>query len=403
MAFTTFNRYMEDLSHFHRERRRCESSFSQSLDCDHIYVLEISNTRLETYLPDSVVIHYRDQFLLYTKIDPMQRLSSAYHKYISRVFHVNHYARDIPYLLTGLQSIIKTQCNDGDIYLRIQTFPSVLADAVRDVIHSSTPAYVHVDGITDVNNHREEDNTHLLQIVYSAGEAIFRYGLHATFIEPPDRTADSDGMPVICRAQHKLTEVFQMVIPYYFNDNSFHESLKDSLACDVGGAPGGWTLYLSTLCDYVLSIDPAELHDAVLKRDNVKHIRNILQHPSVDQEILQAMHTEKKVRQLRVIACDVNFDAKDAAVALQPILARLHGFNRSMECKASWYILTLKLLKGPRPRHIEQARQAVQNILITEHQAASAACKHGCSCWHFECTHLAANTKNERTLICRLH
>lgn len=397
----------------------------------------MSNTRLERYLSDAIVIHYRDQCLLYTKANPLQRLPAPYHKYISRAFHVNHYARDIPYLLAGLQTLINTQHGKGegqdDVYLRIQTFPSVLAEAVRDVVHSSMPAHVHVSGIaattTTVNgsnssNEKEEEDTHLLQIVYSAGEAIFRYGLHSLppSIDHLDSTAngdttassdDNDGVPVICRAQHKLAEVFQMVIPSCFHASLPHlsASLQRSLAIDVGGAPGGWTLYLSTLCERVLSIDPAELHDTVLQRENVKHLRTVVQHPSVDQEVLAAMHlenTEKKGRPLRVIACDVNFDPQEAIQALTPLIPHLSGFDSSSTRDAesgapSWFILTLKLLKGPKPRHVQQACRAVMEVLLIEHREASWACKGGCSCWRFDCTHLAANSKNERTLICKLH
>lgn len=69
---------------------------------------------------------------------------------------------------------------------------------------------------------------------------------------------------IICRAEFKIEEACKV----------FQIHVSDGMrALDLGAAPGGWTHYLSKRGVFVDAVDPAELHEDVLKMKNVRHYK----------------------------------------------------------------------------------------------------------------------------------
>ena len=62
-----------------------------------------------------------------------------------------------------------------------------------------------------------------------------------------------------------------------------------------------------------------------------------------------------------------------------------------MECTCGGFVvLTLKLVKNAKENYIENSIEKVSEILINS------------GCYDFHVVHLGANSKNERTLVCRI-
>ncbi|MBO5199202.1 MAG: hypothetical protein J6B85_11915 [Lachnospiraceae bacterium] len=69
---------------------------------------------------------------------------------------------------------------------------------------------------------------------------------------------------IICRAEFKIEEAFKVF------DVNVTKGMK---ALDLGAAPGGWTHYLSKRGIFVDAVDPAELNESVVRRENVAHYK----------------------------------------------------------------------------------------------------------------------------------
>lgn len=228
-----------------------------------------------------------------------------------------------------------------------------------------------------------------------------------------------------CRAYYKMSEVVESVLPslgWELRDLSS----SDALAMDVGASPGGWSQYLAEAgFSKVLAVDPGELQDSVLKDSRICHLQCLVEDPLVGTtlgELVKDPATPYK--SLRIIVCDVNFAPWLAAKTLAKYcFPWLEGFgvctcsNLSPSSSSSsgsshevpapqpaFVVLTLKMMKHPKEHHIQRATEECKAIMVSAHQdKAKLSCACPCSCWSFSLLHLAANSANERTLVCKLH
>lgn len=177
----------------------------------------------------------------------------------------------------------------------------------------------------------------------------------------------------------------QEIIEHYFPIWNFHQVDRPfDLVIDVGASPGGWTQYLSAISRKVLAIDPGELHDRVLKLDNVVHIAAVIESNFAQAALKNATATIEQ-NCITACVCDINVSADVTAELLSN-----HVLSHLRACKETFVVITLKLMKGPKQRHIDYAVTTVINILSKS------------NCNEFKVVHLNSNSSNERTVVCRL-
>ena len=336
-------------------------------------------------------------------------LPAEFIKYLTRHFFVPHSCYDADWLLAWVLANAagkKVQEEQGALVLKISASPKELEAELIEALANYPCMNLH-----------QTKYTHLLQVVFSVEESCFRWGLStAQFAEENLLTHDaltsaleasrrdtgtlcalSSCVPV-CRAYYKVLEIFEQqfssVLHWPFPDAS------SCVSCDVGAAPGGWTQVLSRHSFKVIAIDPGQLAPDVLALPNVHYIAATLQNANVEAAL-----AESDGGKLKMIVCDVNFEPRQTAEMLcEYVLGFLDGMRPSGDhnsacCSASpsYVILTLKMMKKPLQRHIDIVVKRVLEIF----QHASAP-HHG-NCWKHHVVHLTANSRNERTLLLRLH
>jgi len=132
------------------------------------------------------------------------------------------------------------------------------------------------------------------------------------------RPGDGDRSPVFelnfNRAELKIAEAVQHLTESE-EKNTFGEEL---LAVDVGAAPGGWTGFLANMANNVavIAVDPAELSEKVMEKDNVEHLKVKAEVASENGGKLLDLAGMKLVgnkwrKKLRLLVCDANMDIRD--------------------------------------------------------------------------------------------
>jgi 23S rRNA U2552 (ribose-2'-O)-methylase RlmE/FtsJ len=183
----------------------------------------------------------------------------------------------------------------------------------------------------------------------------------------------------VSRAYYKMSEIIEAYLPKWNwrQDNPDYESV----ALDMGAAPGGWSQVLSGICSTVLAVDPAELQ----LRDqysNVKHLQCVVQAQQV-KDALCSLHAP-----IGFIVCDMNSDCRDCAKILIE-----HIFPFIRPGRDAVLVLTLKLVKNAKQGFIARAVEGATKILSSS--------SHVC-CSDYKVVHLTANSRSERTLVCKI-
>jgi 23S rRNA U2552 (ribose-2'-O)-methylase RlmE/FtsJ len=302
-------------------------------------------------------------------------------------------------------------------------------------------------------NIKPSNYTHIFQCVYDEVTNLFHWGittleeslsLHITSIALNNAVQiqhNEQGIVPICRAYYKMKEIIEHYFPLWG-----WELPEGAVAVDVGASPGGWTQYLAVekKCKCVVAIDPGELHESLLTpSSNVVNVRAIAQAPEVAEALL-------KVGGFQLCVCDVNFEADDAtAMLVEHVLQYANVLNetssvadvsldagtrrvcftesaeglplgREKETYKSklieedlchscthwdrgtgYLVLTLKLPKNPKEKHMLRAVATAMKLLAPAKNDFAA--KYGVCGWDFKVVHLNANSKNERTLVCKFH
>ena len=161
-----------------------------------------------------------------------------------------------------------------------------------------------------------------------------------------------------------------------------------------GASPGGWTQFLSSICDRVVAIDPGDLDEKIKTISNVVQIRALVQSSECKEYMNKEMSSKAdQPRCGSLCVCDMNINAIEA---VELIIEHVLPYIRKSEGQmfSSYIILTLKLPKTPR-RH-----DARENFIkkITSKVIEKLECM---SCSDFKIIHLQSNSANERTLACK--
>lgn len=145
------------------------------------------------------------------------------------------------------------------------------------------------------------------------------------------------------------------------------------------------------------------------------------------EELTQS--TSEHPAAINICVCDVNIEPHVAAEILVdcvlPFMSTARGREGVKEC-GGFVILTLKLPRNPSEKRIESSFRIACNILAgnetlspeghklreSRRQSRGGAVRSGESgesgevatprCWDFRLVHLGANSRNERTLVCRI-
>lgn len=142
----------------------------------------------------------------------------------------------------------------------------------------------------------------------------------------------------VCRAELKIEEAFQV----------FGISTRREMrALDLGAAPGGWTHFLSKKGVSVDAVDPADLEEAVLERENVRH------YSMTAQEFARKCTGEK----YDIIVNDMKMDTNQSIDILLAVCGHL---------KADGFcLMTLKLPKQGIQKRINVARKVLEGRFET--------------------------------------
>lgn len=339
-------------------------------------------------------------------------LPPEFFKYITRHFYTPFSCYDADWLVMRILAFVERE-NLSDGVFKIVTSPKELQQELASVLSESSNLQMQL--LASASTY-----THLLHVVFLREESLFRWGISsqafakenlltneylASALEISRNQSGSDELtarrsepPPVCRAYYKVKEIFEQQFPKVLGWTMPDPAL--CISCDVGAAPGGWTQILAQYSSRVLSIDPGLLHPSVLALPNVTYIPETLQNSNIGEVLSDLAQSRLK---LKVVVCDVNFEpAETARMLCEFLLPFIDGLADCDQCpsrsgsNSSYVILTLKLMKKPKQHHIDRVVERVLAI-ITDCSGPHS------KCWSFHAVHLAANSKNERTLCMKLH
>ena len=147
---------------------------------------------------------------------------------------------------------------------------------------------------------------------------------------------------------------------------------------------------MSKVSKKVISIDPGDLRCEVLQLGNVLHIRSLCESQDAQTALsdLPSLCPELDRQDVYISACvcDINVDP----IITAELLAK-HVLPHMRARHDAFVIVTLKMMKNHKPKHLQQAVTNVIQILSNS------------SCKEFKVVHLNANSKDERTIVCRYY
>jgi hypothetical protein len=402
--------------------------------------------------------------------DPRPTIPTECCKYIHKIFYLPHSASDLKFLHShpSFQRLLLE--NDGNAILKVVASPKSLERYVTELLIFDTDEdNIPRPAIISPNNIHPSKYSHLIQVIYSPLEGIFRWGiiskesaqeyqlLSVTLIDTIDRIENSLTIPPICRAYYKIQEILGHHFPLW---GWLLPDYSQFLSVDIGSSPGGWTQFLLSYSRYVLSIDPGKMDSRLevqCNRDGdrcMKHVPHLAESDECRRELIQLCCQEETIsssedslgqqQYLRVsqpitmCVCDVNFEPHLAAAMLAKSIIPFMKENERIPISSSsplssladvstrggsshtslsfpnpffsYVIITLKLQKNPSERIIQKSFANVQNILTSAFQSSSSEDPSGggeggrimdYSC-DFRMIYLNANSKNERTVVCRI-
>lgn len=363
-------------------------------------------------------------------------LPFEFFKHIHKIMFCDRVCSDPATLISNVNSLLN-KFKGLKKLLKIQCTPKHLEDNIVTIMGNENCEFTV----------SESKCTHVLQVAYCPVTGLLHYGLvEKMFSESHGLTSEAlvkmklNGIPQKngdgvhdapiktrpCRAYYKMSEIVESVFPslgWHLGDLSRNNS---SLAMDVGASPGGWSQYLAE-AGYakVVAVDPGELLASVLADQRITHVQSCVEDPLVQGTLREL--TASSYQRISLLVCDVNFAPGPAAKTLaEHCFPWLEGHGRchccscatgyttttttppshakSAELRHSFVVLTLKMLKNPKQRHIDLAvAECTATMTLSHTRARPSKCSCPCSCWSFNLVHLAANSANERTLICKLH
>ena len=328
--------------------------------------------------------------LLLTESNPTthSRTPTDLCKYITRVFYVPHSCYDVDWILhhPAFRSLAMNSESRVKFYASPKELESCLYQALVEETHPqrSSPSLKLLPRQTQPSSF-----THVLACVYSREESMFRWGLVTRGFFQRERMsheaiyaiyeASKGEVTPVSRAYFKMKAITEYYLPLW--GWKLSQGMRAETAIDVGASPGGWSQVLSSLCEEVVAIDPGEV---LLGHSfpNVRHLRHMAQAPEVKENFLGLQHLVGSV------VCDMNADCRECARILVE-----HIFPYVCWDSYAILVLTLKLVKHPKPGYIARAVESTKAILLSSSHV---------SCSQFEVVHLSANSRNERTLVVKL-
>lgn len=390
-------------------------------------------------------------------------------KYIHKIFYLPHSASDLKSIHSHLSFQQLIQENDGKAILKVVASPKSLERFVTELlIYDLDEDNLPRPAIISPDNIHPSKYSHLIQVIYSPFEGIFRWGiiskelaqecqlLSVTLMDTIDRIENSLTIPPICRAYYKIQEIlchhfplWGWVLPEYSQFRSV----------DIGSSPGGWTQFLLSYSRYILSVDPGKMDSRLefqCNRDGnrcMKHVPYLAESDKCRRELIQLCCQEEGMsstdnplghqvyrvcQPITMCVCDVNFEPHLAAamlaksiipfmkeneriVSASPVdLSRDDSPSSSLSLPNpffSYVIITLKLQKNPSERIIQKSFSNVQRIITSAFSSEITSgteegpeggggrgdegrrVQYSCD---FRMIYLNANSKNERTVVCRI-
>ena len=409
-------------------------------------------------------------------------------KYIHRVFYCPHSCFDMKQIHFNLEFLSLIQLNS---IFKVLAHPKSLEKYIAELlIWDEDEDGIPRNAIVPPSNIHPSRYTHIIQVVYSEQEGLFRWGivskeqaiewnlLTTSLLENIERNENSLDFPPICRAYYKIQEIITHHLPLWkWNLPNYEESYT----IDIGSSPGGWTQYLIPYSRHILSVDPGKMNNQLFNLKNkeneicMKYIPYLAESLECRKEIIQLtcepfnqnnLQIEREdeeenlstlklfrvISPLTICVCDVNFEPHLAAemitncilpfmklneivteqltqnITLNHTKYRFQSstnnsninlqINQQRQLKLeieqqqeeveeeennsdfySYIILTLKLQKNPSERIIQKSFNNVQNIILKGLETKEEE-KYQYNC-EFKMIYLNANSKNERTVVCR--
>jgi 23S rRNA U2552 (ribose-2'-O)-methylase RlmE/FtsJ len=328
-------------------------------------------------------------------------------RYISRVFYVPYSCNDLDWIFHHT-SFVQCISNSNNVF-KVQTSPKSMEKYLIDMLFTNEKYSIVI---------HPSNYTHSLNCVYNKLQSTFRWGICTRqFISDNQLTSEclqkritlhlnSYDIPPICRAYFKMQEIIEVYFPQW---GWKVPDMETSIGIDIGASPGGWSQYLSKMCHIVYAVDPGDLNPIIHKEiTNIVHLKDCGESAHVNNQISNYL-TQNNNMKVRFCVCDVNIEGPEAANILCENILPLMKLNTNNNnnnnnntaiddanvCSDGILVLTLKLPKNPSSRYISKISNIVQNILTDSNREIFV-------CYDIHIIHLNANTRNERTLVCRV-
>jgi hypothetical protein len=378
-------------------------------------------------------------------------------KYIHKMLHVPHSCSDLKSIHTSSDLLELIQ---HEAIFKIVASPKSLERPVSELLIWDSDEDLRCrPHLVSPSNIHPSRYTHLIQVIYSPYEGLFRYGicskekaleshlLSVALVETIGKKESALTIPPICRAYHKIQEILTHHLPLW----QWHlPDYSELYSVDIGSSPGGWTQFLLSFSRKILSVDPGKMDERLYSQLNregdvcMRHVPYLAESDQCRRELMTLCCEEvppsyipslpldsspplssfsrcRVVRPITLCVCDVNFEPHLAAEMLAKSIVPFMragelitstcpvelfttppalSTSLSASPRFSYLIITLKLQKNPSERIIQRSFHNVQRIISSAFQQSSVQGEgYGCD---FKMIYLNANSKNERTVVCRI-
>mmetsp|Transcript_15972 Transcript_15972/g.34725 ORF Transcript_15972/g.34725 Transcript_15972/m.34725 type:complete len:502 (-) Transcript_15972:157-1662(-) len=274
-------------------------------------------------------------------------------------------------LVAKSETITRNGADPTAIRIRISSFPPNVAQKLISSIEE-----VDVDNTISLSPTKASHTLSVIELA-SGGAYILDLSQDIGTDDYSWGTASTTKSDRICRAQHKIAEVF-----HRYRGGMLINELQGCVAIDCGSSPGGWSLFLAeqVKCRRIHSVDPAELAQEVIDREAVSHLQ---------------MTIEKAIDTLSQSLVDENdkigLFVSDMCLHDMPeqVDRLLEAREKGLLCKGAYFILTLKNVRSKAKATIDQraAEQAKRLEPIAE---------------EIDMLFLISNKPSERTIVGRV-
>ena len=304
-------------------------------------------------------------------------------KHVSRSFYVPYSCRDAAYIPTSLHlyGVPRGAC------LKIVGYPKPLEKACLDLI---------IEGAASLDlSFSPTAYTHVVHLLYLPNDAIFRWGVfHSSFEKSNFLTSEMISKQLkdlaaqrrfepVSRAYFKMEEIAAKCFAAWqwtLREDGDDEVDEEVVAIDCGASPGGWTQCLleQRVADTVLALDAGQLDERVSRLKGCVFVNRLIE----SSDCAKALHDYRG--RVRLIVCDMNVLASE-------VLPLLAAHILPYRAQKAFLVLTLKFTRNPKEAKIHRIAAEAEAFLRDATGASD-----------FRLLHLHANSRNERTLCCRL-